>query len=152
MIKEFLKHNNFIEGEYSDQAYRDALNAWSIAMKYDKLSMEMILDIHGALMETLNPRIAGKFRRCNVRVGYNVCPNYKQVEELINRWVDYNKCLQKEEDIKIAHISFESIHPFEDGNGRTGRILFNWHRLYAGLPILVIHEGDEQFEYYKWFN
>ena len=53
---------------------------------------------------------------------------------------------------KDTHIMFENIHPFEDSNGRTGRILYNIHRLNLGLPIHIIHEGDEQMEYYKWFQ
>jgi hypothetical protein len=58
----------------------------------------------------------------------------------------------KEVFIKQWHINFEGIHPFEDGNGRIGRILMNLQRLSVGLPILIIHEGEEQFEYYKWFK
>ena len=57
-----------------------------------------------------------------------------------------------EETIEQDHIWFEKIHPFEDGNGRTGRILMNIQRLNAGLPLLIIHEGKEQMEYYKWFQ
>ena len=54
--------------------------------------------------------------------------------------------------IKRWHIQFEHIHPFEDGNGRTGRILMNLQLRKRGLPIMVIHEGKEQSEYYKWFK
>ena len=54
--------------------------------------------------------------------------------------------------IKLDHITYEKIHPFVDGNGRTGRIFMNWQRIKAGLPILIIHEGEEQKEYYKWFR
>ena len=54
--------------------------------------------------------------------------------------------------IKRWHIQFEHIHPFEDGNGRVGRILMNFQLVKKGLPILVIHEGKEQREYYKWFK
>ena len=53
---------------------------------------------------------------------------------------------------KRTHIDFEQLHPFEDGNGRVGRILYNIHRVTLGLPIHIIHEGEEQMEYYKWFK
>jgi Fic family protein len=49
------------------------------------------------------------------------------------------------------HVKFEKIHPFEDGNGRIGRILLNWQRVKAGLPILTIYEKDKH-AYYKWFE
>ena len=52
---------------------------------------------------------------------------------------------------KKDRIWFEKNHPFEDGNGRTGRILLNWQRLQYGLPLLII-ESYKKEEYYKWFD
>ena len=41
-----------------------------------------------------------------------------------------------------AHAGFEAVHPFLDGNGRTGRLLLNWMLLYAKYPpaILLVEE------------
>lgn len=56
-----------------------------------------------------------------------------------------------EEEMVQDHIAFENIHPFIDGNGRMGRILLNWQRVKADLPILIIRESERQ-EYYSWFR
>lgn len=60
-----------------------------------------------------------------------------------------------EEDIfiKIAkyHIEFEKIHPFEDGNGRTGRLLLNYELLKNNIPPVVISK-EERVKYFEYLR
>lgn len=46
----------------------------------------------------------------------------------------------KLEGILDTHIQFERIHPFSDGNGRTGRMLMNYSLLQEGFPPLIIEK------------
>ncbi len=54
---------------------------------------------------------------------------------------------------KIAryHIEFEKIHPFEDGNGRTGRLLINYELLKNNLPPIVIAKED-RIKYFEFLR
>lgn len=80
------------------------------------------------------------------------------IEEKLQNLIDYlNGTLPGEEDpllkMAIAHYQFEAIHPFSDGNGRTGRIINLLYLVKSGLisqPILylssyIIHNKDEYY-------
>lgn len=148
--EEFLRESNKIEREYSEQAFDDAKDSWEYAVHKKKISMTQILEIHRRLMQNLNPNIAGKIREVDVYVGIRKCLEPHHIKKALKFLLNIKP--STEEGIREWHIEFEKIHPFVDGNGRTGRILMNFQRLKLGLPLLIIHEGKEQFEYYNWFK
>ncbi len=45
------------------------------------------------------------------------------------------------------HVKFENIHPFADGNGRTGRLVMNYILVINGHPPIVVHEEDRKSYY-----
>lgn len=149
-INTFLRESNAIEREYSEPALEDAGKAWRFLINFDELTFSRILEVHRILLLNLNKSIAGKIRRVDVYIGYGKALAPERINEKLT---DLLELLPKTEDeIKRWHIEYEAIHPFEDGNGRTGRIFLNWQRLQNDLPLLIIHEGEEQHEYYKWFQ
>jgi Fic family protein len=74
----------------------------------------------------------------------HVPPSFADIQELIKDWENFVN-IESEIDplvkIAIAHYQFESIHPFKDGNGRTGRILMVLDLVsqeLLGLPVLYL--------------
>ena len=83
----------------------------------------------------------------------HIPPEPEKVPNLMMYYIyNYN---HDEQDIftKIAryHIEFERIHPFEDGNGRTGRLLINYEFLKNNLPPVVIAKED-RVKYFEFLR
>lgn len=162
-IEDFLRQSNHIESEFSEEAYEDAKLAWEYLVNENKINYDILLEIHRILMQRLRPDIAGKWRTCDVWIGgkrkkfSDLNLLLWEVGTVINAVWRSLHISAKVTKIPFrlaqkAHVLFEEVHPFEDGNGRVGRILYNWHRTKLGLPIHVIHTGREQYEYYEWFR
>lgn len=80
----------------------------------------------------------------------HIPPEPEKVTNLMMYYIyNYN---HDEQDIfaKIAkyHIEFEKIHPFKDGNGRTGRLLINYELLKKNLPPVIISK-DDRIKYFE---
>ncbi len=157
LVKQFIKNSNLIEGINDEQADKTSLKAWEFALeKKNKISVEYILKIHKILMADRKD-LAGKIRNYPVYIG-DECRDqdankiHQQLEtQVMLLTIKPSGKTSKESYAKFCHVHFEKIHPFGDGNGRTGRILYNIHRLNMGLNIAVIKETERQ-EYYKWFR
>jgi Fic family protein len=62
-----------------------------------------------------------------------------------------DKLAVSEEDIWKVHNKFEIIHPFDDGNGRTGRLLFNWLSL-RHLGEFYMFMDEKRQDYYDMID
>lgn len=75
-------------------------------------------------------------------------PEWTEVPMLVSDWITDAQALRKADESTIAealarlHARFEQIHPFLDGNGRTGRLILNLLLIRLGYPPAIIYKGD----------
>ena len=110
----------------------------------DRLDESSILETHRVLLERSAPAVAGKWRTEQVWIGGTsfgphradfVPPHHRHIAEAISDLVEF---LARDDmpvlvHAALAHAQFETIHPFPDGNGRTGRALV--HALLAAKGL-----------------
>lgn len=128
----------------------------------DKLAAKEKFVINESLLLNLHLRLmngivgdAGQFRKHTVRImGANVpLANWQKIPALIEKLLEDNNKSKENIISKIAHFhaKFEQIHPFSDGNGRTGRLLMLAQALQASIaPPLVVKE--RKHAYYKYLE
>ncbi len=123
------------------------------------ISLKLMLNLHKIIFEN-SKSFAGKFRKKGVEVGIrdglgNIihlgAPSSRVVSLLTELIKWYNKNRKKLPAIVLAavvHNQFEYIHPFEDGNGRVGRLLLNNVLLKHKLPPVNVSFSNRK-QYYN---
>ena len=140
-IYEAINHKKALELIFENLKNNEELN--------EKLIKEINKTINKDIKDTDGYRKIQVF----IRGSEHIPPEPQKIPNLMMYYINnYNNDNQ---DIynKIAqyHIEFEKIHPFEDGNGRTGRLLLNYELIKNDLPPIVITKEDrvKYFEYLR---
>jgi Fic family protein len=130
------------------------------------LSNRLIREIHGVLLSRGrgSGKAPGEFRRSQNWIGgtrpgnaHFVPPPHTAVEDCM---ADLERFLHAEDGVPVvvraglAHVQFETIHPFLDGNGRVGRLLITFLLCHAGVlrePLLYLslHFKQHRSTYYE---
>ncbi|WP_088051168.1 Fic family protein [Virgibacillus dakarensis] len=116
-------------------------------------TMDVLLETHSLLMNRLHHE-RGKFK---TEVNYIKGTDFETTKPnetplAMKQWLDninyrVNLTTSKEEIVQLvceSHISFERIHPFADGNGRTGRLMMNYLLLKNDLAPLIIEKEEKE--------
>ncbi len=118
------------------------------------LSHHLIRQLHQLVVKDTEEKSAGRYRNTDVRImgsAHRPPPGFK-VQSEVNSFLDWleknEKSFHPVEFAALAHHRFVAIHPFEDGNGRTGRLLMNLLLMRKGYPIAIIQKNDRS-KYYR---
>lgn len=144
------------------QEARNAIKAYDRFTQWQPSTEKDLLAAHNILMSGLLD-LPGQYRSAGVGVMagaevIHMAPPAKRVPPLMRDLLHWLKTTSEHPLIasSVFHYEFEFIHPFEDGNGRMGRlwqtlILSQWNPLLAHIPVeTLIHEHQQ--EYYAALN
>ena len=126
--------------------------AFDFILKTAKKSLDenYIKKIHKILKQGITKnQIIGKFKTKQNYIGDFVTTKPENVSKEINNLLNnYNKVENTTiDDIIDFHYKFESIHPFEDGNGRVGRLIMFKECLKNNITPFIINEDHKLFYY-----
>lgn len=109
-----------------------------------ELNPDLIIKIHDKLLENIDERKG--YRTTDIHVvhsNFDASPGkYVRTDmNLLLKWFKENENRIHPLVLAIVfHHKFEKIHPFSDGNGRTGRMIANYLLLRSGFPPMIIHK------------
>ena len=128
-------------------------------IRKEPLSADIVKEIHRALtMGTYDERRytergerPGEYKKHDyVTGGFEVGSAAENVDRDITSLISEVNLYEGDDILKAAaylHARFEYIHPFADGNGRTGRTLLNYYLLINNHPPLIIYDEDKRGYY-----
>lgn len=157
-IEKYIRESNLIEGIDDPEFDKQGLYAWEELIKHEKPNNSNIRKTQKTitlLQDDLAPHQRGYTRsmsKVNVYIGTKVMPSWAMVDDMLNNWLlDMDEMWETVSPI-VMHIRFEHIHPFVDGNGRTGRMLLWHHEIRQGKTPTLFLNSEKSKKYYPLFD
>ncbi len=153
---ERLKRREFYEAVNHVNAFRLILDH---AISGGKIDIPFIINLHVRLMKDVMNKNFGMFRlntariasvKSGLSVGINLAHPAK-IQEDINNLISFINTREENDgsfdisDIAWFHAEFIRIHPFEDGNGRVGRLLMNFMLLKSNYAPAIVSQGTNYY-------
>lgn len=132
-LEDFVRESNRIEGILRDP-FDDEIEAHERFLARGEISLKGLEDFVAVIQPgaVLRRKVG-----LNVRVGNHIAmPGGPEVEALL---LDILARMRKDDrDAYPTHLAYEDLHPFTDGNGRSGRVLWLW-QMGGEAPIGFLH-------------
>lgn len=128
--------------------HRDAIvYVEELISQQEALSEWQVKNIHSLVLKGIDNEEAGRYRRENVVISgaSTTPPDFLHLGEEMQQLIAWYQQADQLHPIARAaelHTRFVKIHPFIDGNGRTGRLLLNFDLMKLGYPPAVIRKED----------
>ena len=155
LIDEVTPSGKSVREAYEIQNHREALLLVIEAVASDAaLDDRLVRGMHRALLDHLLPDRGEYKSSSNLVAGASFVPTAPEhVAEAMRQWADQADWQTRHLDgaalleaIAASHINFERIHPFADGNGRTGRLIAVFQLVKRfGVPAVIT--ADQRSEY-----
>jgi Fic family protein len=114
------------------------------------LTEQDILSVHAAVLADIDPQSAGRLRteRVLIKGTRFIQPASQKFEQLIPKLFELANRPGVHPAVQAAELYYNlvAVHPFNDGNGRTARLLMNYHLLRREYPLTII-EIERRAEY-----
>lgn len=149
-MREHIRQSNLIEGISDPAEVEQSMKAWAFLLDQPRLKHDVIRHVQ-RIITANQPGLCddqrGAYRdvsQTNVRVGAYRPPSWDQVKILMCDWL---RDLEARSPW-INHVVYEGIHPFVDGNGRTGRMFMWWQQIRERQEARLFEAAD-RFDYYR---